>query len=43
MYGGADDNVADPVADKSGDVVIRLTSPLSGLHFCSFGYLSLFS
>ena len=25
MYGGADDNVAEPVVDKSGDDVILLT------------------
>ena len=42
MYGGADDNVTEPVVDKSGDVVILLTSALLS-HFCSFGYESLFS
>ena len=26
MYGGADDNVGPNVVDKSGDVVVRLTS-----------------
>ena len=33
MYGGADDNVGPNVVDKSGDVLVRLTSPL----FC-YGY-----
>ena len=33
MYGGADDPVDEPVVDKSGDVVIRLTSPLFDLGY----------
>ena len=33
MYGGADDAVGETIVDKSGDVVIRLISPLLG-----FGY-----
>ena len=33
MYGGADDAVDEPVVDKSGDVVIRLTSPLFDLGY----------
>ena len=30
MYGGADDAVGETIVDKSGDVVIRLISPLLG-------------
>ena len=33
MYGDADDNVAEPLVDESGDVVIRLTSPLLDLGY----------
>ena len=40
MYGGADDNVAEHVVDKSGDVVIRLTSLLFvlGYHIYTYNY-----
>ena len=40
MYRGADDNVAEPVVDKSGDVVIRLTSPLFDL--CYHIYIDIY-
>ena len=42
MYGGADDAVGETIVDKSGDVVIRLISPLLGYgyHMYTDNYLT---
>ena len=42
MYGGADDAVGETIVDKSGDVVIRLISPLLGYGYHMYTDLHLF-